>query len=200
MKKWFALALVAVLAVFAVATVVSAQTPTPPTTPQTPFGRGAMMGGRGQAQTQSGTPQAYGRGMMGAQAGDGWMHDDMVAAFAAKLGLSATDVEARLDKGETMWQIAESKGLTSEQYSAAMLDARNAAIDAAVKAGTFTQAQADAMKQNSQGMPMFQNGFDPEDCPMNGGTTTQQQGGSASSPLERGMMGGRGMMAGRGNR
>jgi len=187
MKKWFALALVAVLAILAVATVVSAQAPTP--TPQTPYGQGrGMMGGGGMMA--NGT---QGRGMMAAgAAGDGWMHDDMVAAFAAKLGLKAEDVEARLNKGETMWQIAQAQGLTSEQYSAAMLEARNSAIDAAVKAGTLTQAQADWMKQRTQSMPMFQNGFDPEDCPMNGGTAT-------TGTTYGGMMG-RGMMSGRGNR
>jgi hypothetical protein len=186
MKKWFALAVIAVLAtIVAVATVVSAQTPTP--TPQQPYGRGPMMGGQ---------TQGYGRGMMNAQTGEGWMHDDMVAAFAAKLGLKTEEVQARLDKGETLWQIAASKGLTAEQFSAAMTEAHNAAVDAALKAGTITQAQADAMKQNGQNMPMFQEGFDPDDCPMNGGSAAQQGGMMGGG---QGMMRGQGMM-GRGNR
>lgn len=50
-----------------------------------------------------------------------------------------------------MGQIATSKGLTTEQFSALMVDARNQAIDQAVKAGTLTQAQADWMKQRGAG-------------------------------------------------
>lgn len=172
MKKWFALAVVAVLAVLAVATVVSAQTPQPQSTPQpgTPgYERGGMMG------------RGIMRGGLSAD-DDSPLHDAMVAALAQKLGLTASELQARLDKGETMWQIAESKGVTAEQFKAWMVDARNAAIDAAVKAGTITQQQGDWMKQRGQKMPGFENGMNPENCPMNGeGVAGQWQG--------KGMMG-----------
>jgi hypothetical protein len=46
-----------------------------------------------------------------------------------------------------MAQIAASKGLTAEQFTALMTDARTQAIDQAVKDGKLTQAQADWMKQ-----------------------------------------------------
>ena len=58
------------------------------------------MGGRGQ------------RGGMMANGQEGFLHDEMIAAVAAKLGISATDLEARLDKGETMAQVAFSKGFS----------------------------------------------------------------------------------------
>jgi len=98
-----------------------------------------------------GTGYGYGRGggMMGARggmAGDGILHDAMIATYAEKLGISVDDLNARLAKGETMAQIAASKGLTADQFTTLMKDARNQAIDAAVKAGTLTQAQADWMK------------------------------------------------------
>ncbi len=90
-----------------------------------------------------------GRGMR-AQFADadlnGPMHDEMVAAFAAKLGISVEDLNARLANGETMAQIATSKGLTAEQLTTLMADVRAQALDQAVKNGTLTQAQADAMK------------------------------------------------------
>jgi opacity protein-like surface antigen len=184
MKRWFALALVAVLTVLLVATAVSAQAPQPQPTPQ-PYGPG---NGRGMMNGQGG-------GMMraGVDGDEGLLHDGMVAALAAKLGLKVEDIEARLDKGETMWQIAQSKEMTVAQYQTWMLEARTSAIDAAVKAGTLTQAQADWMKQRNQNMPMFQENFDPANCPMN----AQQNGTTARGG--RGMGGGMGGgMMGRG--
>ena len=135
MKKLvFAFAIVATLVVALLSTGnVFAQGTTPPA-PQTP-----------------GTGYGYGRGMMAGRggtgmAGEGILHDSMIAVFAQKLGLSVNDLNARLAKGETMAQIASSKGLTAEQFTALMTDARTQAIDQAVKAGTLTQAQADWMK------------------------------------------------------
>ncbi len=185
MKKWLALSVIAVLTVLAVATVVSAQTPQPQQTPQ-PFGQGMM--GRGQ---QAGV----GRGAMmgGLVDGDeGPLHDGMVAYFADKLGLSVDAVQARLDAGETMWQIAQSQDMAAADFTALMQAARTAGIDAAVQAGLMTQEQADWMQQRSQNMPMFQEGFDPEDCPMNGGSAAGPQAGFD-------MRGGRGAMGGRWN-
>ena len=134
------------------------------------------LGTAGFVYAQSATPQApgtgYGYGMMGGQGGrggmmggmmgsrganaadieDGFMHDEMIAAFAEKLGISVEDLNARLANGETMAQIATSKGLTAAQFRTLMTDARNQAIDQAVKNGTLTQAQADWMKQRGAGM------------------------------------------------
>jgi hypothetical protein len=83
---------------------------------------------------------------------DGLLHDGMIAVYAQKLGISADDLNARLTKGETMAQIAYSKGLTAAQFSALMIDARTQAIDQAIKDGTLTQAQADWMSQRGAGM------------------------------------------------
>jgi uncharacterized protein (DUF433 family) len=83
---------------------------------------------------------------------DGLLHDEMTAVYAQKLGISVEDLNARLAKGETMAQIASSKGLTAEQFTALMADARSQAIDQAVKNGTLTQAQADWMNQRGAGM------------------------------------------------
>ncbi len=84
--------------------------------------------------------------------GEGPMHDDMVAAFAAKLGISADELEKQLDAGKTMAQVASGKGLTAEQFLQAWTEARAQALDAAVKAGKITQAQADWMKTRGGGM------------------------------------------------
>ncbi len=116
------------------------------TTTQTPVpGAGyGMMGGRGVRG-----------GMMGGGSAttdlDGPLHDAMIVAFAQKLGISVEDLNARLTKGETMAQIASSKGMSPDQFSTLMIDVRNQAIDQAVKNGTLTQAQADWMKQRGAG-------------------------------------------------
>ncbi len=151
MKKLvFAFAMVAILVVALLSTGhVFAQGSTPPT-PQTPgsgygYGRGGMMGGRVGA-TGSGGPG------MGLAAGEGILHDTMISVFAQKLGISVDDLNARLAKGETMAQIASSKGLTAEAFTALMKDARTQAIDQAVKDGKLTQAQADWMKTRGAAM------------------------------------------------
>jgi hypothetical protein len=131
--------IVAVLAVaLGTAGYVYAQTPVP----GSGSGAGAgMMGGR--------------RGMMGNQAAGtqtGPLHDEMIAVFAQKLGLTVDELNTRLAKGETMAQIASSKGLTADQFTTLMTEVRTQAIDQAVTNGELTQAQADWMKQRGAGM------------------------------------------------
>lgn len=146
-KTLLSIVIVAVVAIaLGTAGFVYAQASTPQTpVPGSGYGQGMMgMGGRG----------ARG-GMMGVNASgtqDGFLHDEMIAVYAQKLGISVEDLNARLAKGETMAQIASSKGLTADQFTALMADARSQAIDQAVKNGTLTQAQADWMKQRGAGM------------------------------------------------
>jgi len=114
-----------------------------------------MWGGKGMMGLTPKTDQNWngmpGKGGMMDKGGmrgfdDGWMHTDLIKAFADKLGLTVDDVTARLKAGETFAKIAESKGITGDAYTTLMKDLQTAVIDAAVKAGTLTQAQADAMK------------------------------------------------------
>ena len=113
-------------------------------------GRGRMMGGMTLAPASRAGVGGRGAAATGTQ--DGLIHDEMISAFAEKLGISVEDLNARLANGETMAQIATSKGLTADQFRTLMTDARNQAIDQAVKDGTLTQAQADWMKQRGAGM------------------------------------------------
>lgn len=147
MKKLVLSIVIVAVVVIALGTTgsVYAQSPTPQTPAAgTGYGYG-MGGGRG----------ARGGVMMGQGAGpstqNGSLHDEMIAVYAEKLGISVEDLNARLANGETMAQIASSKGLTAEQFSTLMTDARSQAIDQAVKNGTLTQAQADWMKQRGAG-------------------------------------------------
>ena len=139
---------------------------------------------------QSSTPQSFGPGtgygvgnsgsrgmgvgMMNSNAGsqDGLLHEDLVAVYAEKLGLSVDELNERLANGETLSQIAASAGLTVEEFQALRTDARSQALDQAVKDGTLTQEQADWMKQrgggngNGRGMRGAGQGqFANPDCP-----------------------------------
>jgi hypothetical protein len=114
--------------------------------------------------------QGYGPGMMGGRGGYGWMmgesdteeppmHELMVASYAKALGLSAEELEARLDNGETMWQVAQSLGLSEEQFAAKWQEAHREALTQAVSQGLITQSQADWMSQRMT--QRFSNGFTP---------------------------------------
>ena len=153
---------VAILAVaLGTAGFVYAQAPTPPT-PANGSGYGPGMGSRGARAGMTLAPgSGAGMGINAAGAQNGMFHDEMIVAYAQKLGISVEDLNARLTKGETMVQIAYSKGLTTDQFRTLMTEARSQAIDQAVKNGALTQAQADWMKQRGAGMGRFAN----PDCP-----------------------------------
>ncbi len=136
MKK-FAITSVAIaaLAVFLMsATSVYAQAPAPFTPPVTPGGNGR--GG------QMGAPIASGMNSIAAT-GDGVLHDTVINVYAGKLGLSVEDLNARLEAGETLAQIAYAQGLSVEEINAMMTEARSQGFNQAVTDGSVTQSQAD---------------------------------------------------------
>lgn len=141
-KVLLSIVVVAVVAVaLGTAGFAYAQSPTPQT-PGSGYGYGAM-GGRGARGGMAGLNAA------GTQ--EGLLHDAMIAYFAEKLGITVDELNTRLANGETMAQIAYSKGFTVDQFRTLMTEARNQAIDQALQDGTLTQAQADWMKQHGAG-------------------------------------------------
>lgn len=142
MKRFIfvAVALAVMAASFAAVGSVFAQAPTPQSPAQPGYGAGMGRGFRG------------GQGNQQFARGEGFLHDEMIAAFAAKLGISVADLEKQLDAGQTVAQVASAKGLTAEQFQTLWTDARAQALDAAVKSGKITQAQADWMKTRGAGM------------------------------------------------
>jgi hypothetical protein len=66
-------------------------------------------------------------------------------AAASYLGLTTAELQAQLASGKTLAQIAVDKGKTVAGLKQAITDQAKATLDAAVKAGNITQAQADAM-------------------------------------------------------
>ena len=72
-----------------------------------------------------------------------------IADIVAKVtGQSTTDVYASRAAGKSFADIAAAKGVSVDTLTADVIAARKTALDAAVKAGTIAQAQADAMLAN----------------------------------------------------
>jgi hypothetical protein len=80
-----------------------------------------------------------------------FLHDELIAAWAARLNLSVDELNTRLANGETMSQIAASAGISVDQFRSLMSEVRATALDQAVAAGTITQAQADWLKTRGMG-------------------------------------------------
>jgi hypothetical protein len=168
MKKAFGITIAVLMAVlvFGIAGLVYAQdtTPTQPVPGQGMLDQNQMGGGRRAGQGGMGG---------GMQAGaTGLWHEAVIASLAEAFGMTPETLQARLDAGETIWQVAEGLGWTSEQLQAKMIEARGTALQQAVADGLLTQAQADLMAQRmNQG---WAEGFGPGSANCDG--TGQAQG------------------------
>lgn len=134
-------------------------------------------GGYGYGNRPRGMMQGYGPGFMmkrgqgcGVAAGQGLLHDYMLAAFAEALDLKVEDVETRLADGKTLREIATAQGFTQDELKDLVTKVRQAALDAAVADEVITQAQADFMLERMEKYmgPGFGPGFKPgfNGCPM----------------------------------
>ena len=111
------------------------------------MGRG-MMGNRGTGNQGTGTcPFADGD-----EDGYGPLHETMLNAFAQAFGLTRTELDTRLQAGDTMWTIAQEQGMTTEQFQETMTTARTTALNQAVADGVITQEQADFMLSRMNNM------------------------------------------------
>ena len=115
-----------------------AQTESPQPFTNPGYGHG-MMGGRGR----------YGGGMVYGEVG--LYHEVIHESFAETLGITAEQLEARLEGGEMMWQIVEAEGATWEEFITLMQQARSTMLEQAVEEGTMSQEQADFMNSRLQG-------------------------------------------------
>jgi hypothetical protein len=156
MKKIFLVvaAVLTLVAAFGFAGYAYAQAPTPPN--RYP----GMMGGRGHMggmMNGSGAGSGWMGGMMGTNGAYGPMHEYMLKALAEKLNLTTDEIQTRLNKGETMWDIARSQGISDTEISTLMNEAHDQALADAVAAGVITQEQADWMDSHME--QMLGNGF-----------------------------------------
>lgn len=111
----------------AVAGSVSALTP-PAQNPQGPGPGAAQQGWQGRG--------------MGSGAGFGYQAAEAPGAKA--LGMTVDQLHADRSAGKSLAEIAKAKGVSTEALVGAMVESRKAVLDARVKAGSLTQAQADA--------------------------------------------------------
>jgi hypothetical protein len=159
MKYWqMSIVTILIVAIVAVAgfSIARAQDDDPPipTEEGYPFGGGMGRGGH-----------RFGGVGMHAWGEDGpqyIMHDSMMAGFAEALGLSVETLEARHEAGETMADIAESQGMSQEDFFSLMLEVRAEALELAVEDGLISQEQADWMLERMGGFNQF------GDCTMRG--------------------------------
>ena len=70
-----------------------------------------------------------------------------VNAVAGALGMSAADLQSQLRSGKTLADLEQQKGVSDAAVRAAAHDAAKKVLDPAVKSGTITQAQEDAVLQ-----------------------------------------------------
>ena len=101
----------------------------------------------------TGVAYAQGMGGRGPVTGgvDGPLHTYIVDAYASALGMTSAALEARLDAGETAYNVALSQGIPAAQIPTLLADARSKALDAAAKAGVITTDQATWMKSRGMG-------------------------------------------------
>ena len=145
-------------------------------------GRG-MMGNRAANQGEAGCPMLDGDedgATEDVAAEYGPLHDYMFNAFAQALGITPEELETRRQAGDTLWVIAQEKGLTAEQFQEVMTTARTNAANQAVADGVITQEQADFMLQRMG--RMMGNGAGPGFGAGNGGCPHNRGGQGNNQP------------------
>ena len=77
--------------------------------------------------------------------GEGPLHDLMIEAAAGVLGLEPADLEARLESGETLWQVALDEGLSADEFRLEWTEARRTVFENAVAEGLIERTQVRQM-------------------------------------------------------
>jgi hypothetical protein len=116
-------------------------------------GMHGMMGG-----TYTGTMPMHGY-MMNA----GGMHEQIWTAIAEELGMTYAELNAAVQGGQTVAQLAQAKGVSLAELKTAALNALQTSFADLVEQGVLTQEQADWMLDHMDDMPMFnfEQGFGP---------------------------------------
>jgi hypothetical protein len=83
----------------------------------------------------------------------GAYHEQMQQAMADALGLTVEELVAARDEGQTLWEMAEERGVDLAEVGDALKTAGQELLDQAVANGTLTQEQADNIRQHMEDMP-----------------------------------------------
>ena len=156
MKKWIKtsgiIAAIAAVSVISFAAVSFAQAPTPTETPNL------------IQQFRNGIQDRFG-GRGGHDRGDknfGQLPAETQSAVAAALNMSVADLQAAIDGGQTLTEIATAQGVdiatVQTALNAARTDAMKAQLADKVAAGDLTQEEADAMLQRMESGDLFDKG------------------------------------------
>ena len=94
-------------------------------------------------QSTTGTHQRAGMMMVTGMRG----YDYIESVLKDKLGMTDEEITAGLNSGKTLYALAKEKGMTEDQFKAALLEERNKAIDKAVADATITKEEGDSMKE-----------------------------------------------------
>lgn len=143
------LVLVAVIALgtvgFAFAQAGDPPTPEAPYAPFQGYGQQGMRGARGMMGGGIGLRMSF-------DGEYGPLHEYMLPALAEALGMTPDELEAAHDEGITLWDIAQEKDISFEDFQALVLEAKSDAFADAVADGVITQDQADWMLSRMNGM------------------------------------------------
>jgi len=74
-------------------------------------------------------------------------YDYVESVLKDKLGMTDEEITTGLNSGKTMYALAEEKGMTEDQFKAALLEERNKAVDKAVADGTITNEDGANLKE-----------------------------------------------------
>lgn len=74
-------------------------------------------------------------------------YDYVESVLKNKLGMTDEEITAGFDAGKTMYALAEEKGMSEEQFKAALLEEKNKSIDNAVVAGNITKEEGTSIKE-----------------------------------------------------
>ena len=97
-------------------------------------------------------PNMMGYGMMGMHGEEGPMHEVMIESVAEELNVPVEEINARHEAGETIWEIAESEGLSEGEIQKLMSKVHDGSLKAAIENGWMTQEQAEHMGEHMNEM------------------------------------------------
>ena len=74
-------------------------------------------------------------------------YDYIQSVLKNNLSMTDEEITAGLNSGKTMYDLAKEKGMTEDQFKAALLEERTKAVDKAVADGTITTEEGASLKE-----------------------------------------------------
>ncbi|MGH4052658.1 MAG: hypothetical protein ACREVX_15240 [Clostridium sp.] len=75
-------------------------------------------------------------------------YDYVTSVLKDKLGLTTTQITDELNSGKTVYELAKEKGMSEENFKAALLTEKSKAVDTAVTKGAITKEEGATLKEN----------------------------------------------------